>query len=84
MVKFAYPDGIPESDYHAVIKVLLEKLSVRNCKDVVGHFVDATHGVYNDTMGIEGGDPRVDEAELERVRTRLRPFSYDAWLAEAD
>lgn len=67
-----------------MIELLLQKLSLRNLREVVERFADATHGVYNDAPGVAGNDPAVGASDLDRVQTRLRPFGYDAWLAEPD
>ena len=85
MLVSAYPSGVPESDYLALIKALVEHASQRVIADIVSHFTGRKRAVvYNDVLGVAGGDPEIEESDMNRVLERLRQAGYDDGVQEED
>lgn len=84
MIRGAYPDGLPPTDYWPLLGVLRRGgMSFRSIADVMQHLgFEEWPTAYNDAMGIH----RETEDELDGRETdvvsRLRSSGYDDWLAE--
>ena len=79
----AYPDGLPESDYAALIEIFLLQASQRNVANLIGLFTRIDRGVvYNDVLGVDAGDVVVSALDRGRVLELLQRAGYDAWLLE--
>ena len=82
MLHAAYPAGLPDSDYLAIIALLYAHMSDRNLAETIA----LTFGreyivVWNDTGRVATTDAPNAET-LERVRTRLMQAGYDDWIHE--
>jgi hypothetical protein len=82
MLQTAYPAGLPDSDYFAVIALLHAHMSDRNLAETIA----LTFGreyivVWNDTGRVVTTDAPNAET-LERVRMRLMQAGYDDWIHE--
>ena len=80
----AYPDGVPDADYFAVLALLYEHLSNRNLAEVVSLAFRRDRGIaYNDVAQCVSTDRPAPEA-LSRVQTRLQSVGFEAWSHEED
>lgn len=84
LVSHAYPDGIPDEDYDAVLEVLLERLSFHNISALFAALLPPRVGAYHDALRVSGQPELVSQDARERVATRLRLHGMEAWLAEPD
>ncbi len=75
----AYPDGLVESDYYAVLALLYDHLSDRNLAEVVSRVFGRDYFVtYNDIAKAVTTDRPPSDA-LSNVQTRLLSAGYEAW-----
>ena len=82
MLHAAYPAGLPDSDYFAVITLLHAYMSDRNLAEAIALTFGREYiAVWNDTGRVVTTDAPGAET-LERVRTRLVQAGYDDWIHE--
>jgi hypothetical protein len=82
MLKKAFPSGISNEDYWAIIKLLSEHASQRNIADVMSKLADRDRGiVYNDVLSVCGGYTKIPAREEARVSMLLRAAGFDEWIA---
>ena len=84
MLAQAYPNGVPPSDYDAVVALLLERLSLRNAATVVRWLCEGLDEAYEDVSRVAGGDANVSVDARERVERAIGPDVLNAWRREAD
>jgi hypothetical protein len=81
MVQCAFPSGIPEGEYSALLYILHTSMSDRVLAEVMTYFTpknafEALHDVMS-----AASDPPSTET-VERVQQRLNDCGYEQWLAE--
>jgi hypothetical protein len=75
----AYPAGVPDVDYFAVLALLYEHLSDRNLAEVVSLALGRDRGVaYNDVARCLSTDQPTPESVC-RVKARLQEVGFEAW-----
>lgn len=84
MLAHAYPNGVPPSDYEAVVALLLERLSLRNAAAVVRWLCEGLDEAYEDVSRVAGGDVNVCVDARERVERAIGTDVLKAWRSEAD
>lgn len=81
MVTHAYPEGIPDSERIALMKLLLKGMSMRALAELMA-FLDGATTSYmyylDDVYGLCWHE--VEEAVLQSVLDRLRSNGYNNWL----
>ncbi|GAA4996582.1 hypothetical protein GCM10023205_82270 [Yinghuangia aomiensis] len=76
ILRTAYPEGLPTSDYLPVVRVLTEGMSLRNLNDVVAELTGyATMKVYND-VGF-AAELELTDPDVVRVEARLTRHGWD-------
>jgi hypothetical protein len=84
MIRGAYPAGVPEDEYFALLALLYQGMGFRTVASVVSYVTGKSRaGVYNDVMGAVS-EPELSAASIDRVRHKLQEQGYDAWLASED
>ena len=79
MLRCAYPDGVPDYDYRALLYVLAQTMSQRQEATAMEVTFNMDYfNVYQDVLGAGEPPPEV----LERVKRRLEQCGYAAWLVE--
>jgi hypothetical protein len=84
MLRCAYPDGVPDEDYNALLAVLHEEMSFRTESDVLSALTRKDWGrVYNDISGYAaiGSVNTPTDEDLERVKGKLASCGYVEWVA---
>ncbi|MET7297936.1 DUF3349 domain-containing protein [Embleya sp. NPDC005575] len=75
MLTSAYPNGVPDAEYPALVGALKEGMSLRNIGDVLAELIgqDPIEG-YLDALGsdLPSADP-----DVARVREKLAAFGWD-------
>ncbi len=75
----AYPNGVPDADYFAVLALLYEHFSNRNLTEVVSLTFQRDPGVtYNDVLRCVTTDRPAPET-LSRVQAHLQAAGFEAW-----
>ena len=84
MLLAAYPKGLPDTDYFAVISLLYPHMSDRCLAEVIAITFGREYiEVWNDTGKVVTTNiPATDT--IEQVRLRLQHAGYDDWLREED
>jgi hypothetical protein len=84
MLRTAYPAGLPDSDYFAVIALLHPPMSDRCLAETIAlTFAREYIVVWNDVGRAVGTEaPKPDT--LEHVRIRLMQAGYDDWIHEQE
>ena len=82
LLRSAYPKGIPEQEYFAVLRLLYDYMSHRGLAQVISllggkEYMEA----YNDVGGCVT-DLAPDEQTLQAVRGKLVAHGYDEWVKE--
>ena len=67
----AYPDGVPDDEYMALLAVLGKEISERNLGQVVAELVDSESVVVANDAAAALSTRRPGPAAEERVRSRL-------------
>jgi hypothetical protein len=81
MLRQAYPEGIPDGEYLALVRAVYDHLSDRNLALVLSSVSGRQYeAVLNDIYQAAGIDP--DAASVKAVVIKLQKHGYDAWLAE--
>jgi len=82
MISLAYPNGIDESKYLALIAVLYEYMSDRNLAEVISIFTGKKlEVVLNDIYRSQFTD-RPHNNEVESVKQELMYFGFEKWTEE--
>jgi hypothetical protein len=83
MLKCAFPDGVPESDYIALLAIVHEYMSFWTIADVFSALTGKDRSlVYNDASGFGIDDPfyHFTQADIDRVRAKLLPCGFEHWV----
>jgi hypothetical protein len=81
MLRQAYPEGIPDAEYLALIRAMYDHLSDRNLALVLSVVSGRDSGeVLNDIYRAASIGP--DSVSVRAVIARLQEHGYDAWLSE--
>jgi len=81
MLKLAFPQGIPRSQYLPLLVVLYEIMSQRAIAELMTYITDRIYTeALHDVMTARAEPP--SEAEVEKVKRCLIPFGYEEWLKE--
>jgi hypothetical protein len=77
----AYPDGLPKEDYWPLVATLLQYMSNRGMTETMRDmgYADYVHALASAYM--EAVDDQT-EADIERIKAKLRPFGFDKWATE--
>jgi hypothetical protein len=82
LLRKAYPDGIPDRDYFAVLALLGPHMSERGLGEAVSYCCEHDRFVIgNDWAAVASRNPP-PAAELERVRSTLEAAGFSEWLTE--
>jgi hypothetical protein len=83
MLKCAYPAGVPEAEYHALILVLQEKVYEEEpVRDVLKEVTSRTAiQILDDMTDIESWS--IADSVIEQVKVRLKPCGYKDWFEES-
>lgn len=82
LLKRAFPDGILDADYFAVLEHLYPHMADGNIVIVVAEFTGREVGiVLNDVLGVGSGG-RVDAEARASVGDRLRQAGFEEWVTE--
>lgn len=80
MLKCAYPEGIPETEYLPVMALLYQIMSFRTMARVLSALTDKSYSlVYNDVSGFEA-DPQPSPEQVETVKRKLDACDYEDWF----
>src|SRR5262249_1488074 len=83
MIRAAFPSGIPEDEYFALLALLYEGMSFRTLATVMSYITGKPYPVvYNDVLGAVS-EPELSAATIDQVRRKLQEHGYDAWVAKA-
>lgn len=83
MLKCAYPDGIPDNHYWAVIALLHPHMSYRVLAETLAAINDTSYiHILNDTSGFTPNETP-DDTTVEIVRQKLLNCNYKQWLEES-
>jgi len=81
MLNRAYPAGIPENEYRALLTILYEHMSNRSLTNVIVILRGSNWGTaYNDVLA--AGAAPSPAAETQPVLEKLRRVGFDSWLDE--
>jgi len=82
MLLRAFPKGVPEEDYLALVALLYDEMSHRALATVLSHLFETTeyHRVLNDIGFASRLSPQSDP--VLRVRGKLVAAGYEEWLKE--
>jgi hypothetical protein len=85
MVRGAYPEGIPEEDYPALVILLAPGMGYRT----LAHLMAACTGkeyplTYHDVLKAQSpfNTDKPSVQRIEEVKRRLQAHGYDEWVAE--
>ena len=83
MLLRAYPRGLPDEDYEALISLLYEHMSDRNLAQVISHLFSKEYiVVWNDVGRIQSGTKTSKDASA-RVLQTLTDAGYAEWTRES-
>src|SRR4051812_16012846 len=85
LISSAFPAGVPEQSYKALLALLIVDMSQRALARVMAHATGKSyHQVCHDVLGVVSayGTAKPQPAEVENVRRVLVANGYDEWLAE--
>jgi hypothetical protein len=84
MIRAAYPTGVPEDEYFALLALLYEGMGFRTVSTVVSYVTGKPYaGVYNDALGAVS-EPELSAATIDRVRRKLQQHGYDTWVVKEE
>jgi hypothetical protein len=76
----AFPEGVREEEYRAILSLLHEFMSHRNIAMVLAKIANRDRFVvYNDVMGF-GLDPAPPKEDVEQVKMKLDNCGYQPYL----
>jgi hypothetical protein len=82
LLQRAYPTGLPNTEYLAVLRVLSPHMSQRNLAEVLSEFTRRDYAfVINDVLGIDGQN--ISPETETTVREKLINAGLNTWLDEA-
>jgi hypothetical protein len=85
MLKRAYPNGVPDDEYLALVAIMNKSMSFRNTAHYVATVSERDWGlVYNDVLGIGSADRRPALEDVARVQAKLDKAGYADWHAEQE
>lgn len=84
MLTGAYPGGVPSEDLHAVIRILLEKMSFNSICEALRATPTVETSFYHDVQSVAGSYVQISQETTERVETLLRAQGLDPWRAQRD
>jgi len=80
LVEDAFPKGIDEDEFYALLKILGEHLSQRNLALAMSAVADKDYAfVYNEVLGIAG--KVVPEETMRVVQQKLDANGFQNWLS---
>jgi hypothetical protein len=86
LVRGAYPDGIPENDYPALVLLMSAGMGQRTLAQLMAACTGKDYTTtYHDVLGAHS--PFTDKPapdRVEQVKRRLRAHGYDEWLAQEE
>ncbi|WP_158626601.1 DUF3349 domain-containing protein [Corallococcus interemptor] len=83
LIKRAFPDGVIEADYLALLTVLYPHMSDRALAKVVGHLIGQDYPlVMNDIWGVGGGSKPAPPDAVAAVQARLVTAGLEEWIKE--
>jgi hypothetical protein len=81
LLRRAFPEGLDEPRYRAVLSLMAEHISARNFADAIALYSGRDYDrTYNDILGAYGVN--IAPATLEAVRERLIACGFEAWKSE--
>jgi hypothetical protein len=84
MLRCAYPDGVPDEDYNALIAALYNFMSFRTESDVLAALTRKDWGrVYNDISSYAAKESiyTPTNEDFERVNGKLAQCGFAEWVA---
>ncbi|MEU7751108.1 DUF3349 domain-containing protein [Micromonospora sp. NPDC049171] len=78
ILRRAYPDGLPESDYLPLHVVMSEDFSELGLARLVAEFIDGEVVVVENDAAAAAGSRRPSPADVERVRGHLSASGYES------
>ena len=82
MLQSAYPAGLPEADYFALLVLLSEQMCEENLAAVVALAFSREQLVVGNDAAKAVTTHEPNAKDLDRVRSRLRLAGYDDWIHE--
>lgn len=82
MLRAAYPAGLPDSDYFAVLALLQPYMSDRGLAEAIALTFGREYIVVWNDIGRVAGTGIPSSEALERVRMRLTQAGYEDWADE--
>lgn len=77
----AYPNGVPEDQYHALLTVLYSDAGNRLIASAVGHVSSRSwEMIFNDLLGVHEPLEGVTDEVLNSVSNQLKKSGYEQWL----
>jgi Uma2 family endonuclease len=83
MLKCAFPDGVLQSDYIALLAIVHGSMSFRRIAEALSVLTGKDYSVvYNDASGFRIGETRypLEPDTLDRVREKLILCGFESWL----
>jgi hypothetical protein len=77
VLRRAYPDGLPDSDYLPLLAFLREEMSERNLAAVVAEFIDGETVVVANDSAAAASIRRPSAVDVQRVRHRLEAGGWE-------
>lgn len=83
MLLCAYPDGIPQTDYHPLLYVLQDSgMSYRSVAHAISLVMGGTIGEHSYQVGNVVSNITLREDDIGRILHKLRQCGYDEWIKE--
>ena len=85
MVRAAYPNGIPEEEYPALVVLLSEGMGQRTLAELLAACTGKEYPLtYHDVLAAQSPVSTIKPAaeRVAAVRRRLQDHGYDDWLAD--
>lgn len=87
MIQAAFPSGVPEAAYRALLLLLYEGLSFRSVAEVVSYCTGKPYAiVYNDVLAClaQGTPGPPGPHDADTVKRVWREHGYEEWLTTPD
>lgn len=79
LVECAYPEGIPDAEYMALLSILVEEMSFRVLATVIAHVKGGEYVMYlNEVYGC--ANKLYNEELLATIKGKLENCGYAEWL----
>ena len=81
MLRRAYPQGLPNADYMPLLLAIGEEMSERQLATAIALLFERSQAEVRNDSAAAQSTRKPSSEEVARVRSHLRLFGYDEWVA---